>query len=88
MDVDFPYEVDCATIAPGERVLLYTDGVTEAMNVQGKQYDAQDSLKNFLIDHRPSSAEVFVRDLLADVAAFTGAASQSDDITALYVIRS
>lgn len=87
IDIDFPYEADSVTIAPGERVLLYTDGVTEAMNAQGKQYDAQDGLRHFLVANRPLSAETFVRDLLADVAAFTGAAPQSDDITAMYLVR-
>ncbi len=87
MDMDFPYETDSVTIAHGERVLLYTDGVTEAMNAQGKQYDEHDALKRFLIAHRPAAAEEFVRGLLADVAVFTGSAPQSDDMTAMYLTR-
>ncbi len=86
IDMDFPYEVDSVTLAPGERVLLYTDGITEAMNAHGEQYDAHDALQSFLLAHRPSSSEAFVRGLLADVASFTGAAPQSDDMTAMYLM--
>ncbi len=87
IDMDFPYEVDSVTLAPGDRVLLYTDGITEAMNAHGEQYDAHDALQSFLLAHRPSSSEAFVRGLLADVASFTGAAPQSDDMTAMYLMR-
>lgn len=87
LDMDFPYETDCVTLEPGERVLFYTDGVTEAMNLHGNQYDSTGALARFMRENVPESAEQFIRDLIADVVAFTGSAPQSDDITALYLFR-
>lgn len=87
MDLDFPYQSDQVTIEHGERVLLYTDGVTEAMDTAGKLYDADGALKDFLHTHRPDKAEGFISDLITDVNTFTGSALQSDDITAMYLLR-
>jgi serine phosphatase RsbU (regulator of sigma subunit) len=87
LDIDFPYQSDRMTIQPGERLLLYTDGVPEAMNSEEKQYDANDSLRTFMINNRPGSAETFIRSLLEDVTTFTGSAPQSDDITAMYLLH-
>lgn len=87
LDIEFPYQSDRIIIQPGERVLLYTDGVPEAMNNDEKQYDADDSLKNLVRTRRPSGAAEFIRLLIDDVAAFTGSAPQSDDITAMYLLR-
>lgn len=87
LDIEFPYQSDLLTIRPGERLLLYTDGVPEAMNSKGMLYDTSDALKKFMINNRPGSAEAFVRSLMSDVTGFTGSAPQSDDITALYLLR-
>lgn len=88
IDMDFPYQSDQVVVAPGERVLLYTDGVTEAMNAEKKQYDTNGTLMNFMLKNRPAKAETFIHDLISDVTNFTGSAPQSDDITAMYVLRS
>jgi serine phosphatase RsbU (regulator of sigma subunit) len=87
LDLEFPYQSDRIVIQPGERVLLYTDGVPEAMNSEGRQYDTHDTMKRFMIANRPDSAEHFIRSLMNDVTAFTGSAPQSDDITAMYLLR-
>lgn len=87
LDIDFPYQSDRIIIQPGERVLLYTDGVPEAMNSDEELYDTSDSFKKFMINTRPESAEHFIHALMSDVSSFTGSAPQSDDITALYLLR-
>jgi sigma-B regulation protein RsbU (phosphoserine phosphatase) len=87
LDMVFPYQSDTIVLQPGERLLLYTDGVTEAMNSDGMQYDTSDTLKKFMLRNRPAAAETFINALMADVAQFTGSAPQSDDITALYLLR-
>ena len=35
---DYPYQAETMRLTPGDRLLLYTDGVTEAMNVAGDLY--------------------------------------------------
>ena len=87
LDMDFPYQSERVTIGEGERLLLYTDGVTEATNEHSQLYDSHVPLREFLIQHKPDQAELFIRDLIMDIKKFTGNASQNDDITALYLVR-
>jgi len=87
IDMDFPYEHDTLQLDHGDRVLLYTDGVTEAMKGTGQLYDHDNALKTYFVNAKPARAEEFVRGLLADVARFTASALQSDDITAMYLLR-
>lgn len=87
LDMDFPYQGDMITLVSGDRLLFYTDGVTEAMDSQQRQYDQHRPILPFLAEHVQLNAEQFVRALIDDVRAFTGDAPQSDDITAMYLIR-
>ena len=87
LDLDFPYESERALLAPGDRLLLYTDGVTEAIDERERLYDAEAPLIDFFTHHRHERADTFIRDLISDIKRFTGSAPQSDDITALYLLR-
>ncbi len=87
IDMDFPYTSARVTISAGEQLLLYTDGVTEAMNSKEQLYDATGALKKFMESFAPQTAESFISGLLADLSRFTGSAPQNDDITAMYVMR-
>ena len=69
-------------LAPGEALLLYTDGVTEAMDASETFYSDQ-RLKRFLASHGDSSPGQMIGDLVGEVRQFVGAAAQSDDITVL-----
>jgi phosphoserine phosphatase RsbU/P len=77
-----PYASGRLVLRPGEALLLYTDGVTEAMDSSETLYSNQ-RLERFLAGHRDSSPRQMVSDLVSDVRRFTGTAPQSDDITAL-----
>jgi len=71
---------------PGDRLLLYTDGVTEAMNVRGDEY-GDDRLIAFTrsVARTPATSLEIVNALLADVRSFAGRAQQHDDITVVAV---
>ncbi len=69
-------------LRPGEALLLYTDGVTEAMNPSRTLY-SDERLAQFLGTSRSSSPRQIVGDLISDVRHFAGDAPQSDDITVL-----
>ena len=43
---DYPYEVVRRTIAPGETVVIFTDGVDEAMNPAGDLYSKEAALSS------------------------------------------
>jgi serine phosphatase RsbU (regulator of sigma subunit) len=87
LDVEFPLQSETVMIGRGDRLLLYTDGVTEAPNEQRTLYDSVVPLKTFLAGNTPERAEQFIQDLIGDIRKFTGNAAQNDDITALYLLR-
>jgi sigma-B regulation protein RsbU (phosphoserine phosphatase) len=87
MDMEFPYETDSVVLGRGDRLLLFTDGVSEAMNAAGTLYDGDGALREFVLRHRPDRSETFIHGLIADIQQFVGSAPQADDITALYLIR-
>ena len=67
---------------PGDRVVLYTDGVVEARNAHDEEYgDGQ--FRDFAREHRAMASRAFVDALIADVDVFVGGAEASDDITLL-----
>jgi serine phosphatase RsbU (regulator of sigma subunit) len=80
-----PYASGRMVLAPGEALLLYTDGVTEAMDSRERLYSDQ-RLAEFLASNRGSSPRQIVGDLVSDVRSFAGAAPQSDDITVLALL--
>jgi serine phosphatase RsbU (regulator of sigma subunit)/anti-sigma regulatory factor (Ser/Thr protein kinase) len=80
-----PYMSGLMVLSPGEALLLYTDGVTEAMDSRERLYSDQ-RLEQFLASNRDSSPRQIVGDLVSDVRHFAGGAPQSDDITALALL--
>ena len=66
----------------GKMLLLYTDGVTEAENMDQKQ-TGDDWLIDILRDHPMDDAREMVGDILREVATHVGDAEPSDDITLL-----
>jgi sigma-B regulation protein RsbU (phosphoserine phosphatase) len=72
------------TVAPGEVVFLYTDGVTEAFDAEGTQFDEQrmlDVLKERL------AGETLVERMIGAVERFSDGAERSDDVTVLALDR-
>ncbi len=80
---DAAHEIGQLSVCPGDLLLIYTDGVVEAVNEAGEEYGL-DRLLTFVRD-TVSSAAGFQQQLFASIDAFTGKASQQDDITCLVV---
>lgn len=72
-------------LEPGEALLLYTDGITEAMDPSETLYSDQ-RLERFLTSNRGSAPRQIIGDLVSDVRHFASGAPQSDDITALALL--
>ena len=73
-------------LEPGTRLVLYTDGVTEAEQADKKQF-GEDRLLEWAASLSPdASAKAAVIDLYARVKRFTDGADQNDDITLLSVL--
>jgi sigma-B regulation protein RsbU (phosphoserine phosphatase) len=82
---DYPYDVLARPIAPGETVLFYTDGVSEAMNPKGDLYGDK-RVREFLRKGVGSAAEIG-KALLADVRSHANGRDQNDDITIMIFSR-
>ncbi|MGE5316198.1 MAG: PP2C family protein-serine/threonine phosphatase [Acidobacteriota bacterium] len=80
-----PYKEGAVTLRKGDAVVLFTDGVSEAMNLAGEDY-GDERLEKFLCSLHHSSAREIVDALRAELAAYTAGAPQSDDIT-IVVLR-
>lgn len=76
----FPYEVVERDLAPGEIVVLFTDGVDEAMNPAGELYTL-DRMREFIKTNRDKNAAELGQALLADVRRHANGRPQNDDIT-------
>lgn len=74
------------TLAPGDVALLYTDGVTEAMN-DAKHLFSLERLRELATRTPDRGARSIVEAVTRDVAAFADGCPQSDDITLLAVRR-
>jgi len=79
---DAGYKTQTAILKPGDSLVLYTDGVTEAMDHEKKLY-ANDRLIRTLEMEKSDSAQEIVENIILSVREFVGAVAQSDDITVL-----
>lgn len=77
-----PFGIGRLRLRPGQSVLLYTDGVTEAMDSANAQY-SDERLLQTLAGAGGSSARTLIDRVRADVKAFVAGAEASDDITML-----
>ena len=72
-------------VSPGDRCLLYTDGLVEARNAAQEEF-GKSRCKEFLETQRDIPAARFANALLDRIAGFSGhnsARAQEDDITLL-----
>jgi sigma-B regulation protein RsbU (phosphoserine phosphatase) len=76
------YQESQLQLAPGDQLLLYTDGVTEARDPSDALY-TEDRLERLLRDTPAPTAEGRLRTTIDDVWRFQADAEQSDDVTVL-----
>ena len=80
------YVARSIALAPGDMLLLYTDGVTEAETSQSAQFGMK-RLEQAILEMRGHPARRVVEHVLKRVAEFAKGAPQSDDITCVAVVR-
>jgi serine phosphatase RsbU (regulator of sigma subunit) len=78
VDRDVEYAPLVISLMPGESLVLYTDGITEAMNVRDDLYGRQRLLT--LLSSDVKHIQLLGRSILDDVKRFVGARPQSDDM--------
>jgi len=78
------FDEETLVLEPGDLVVAFSDGVTEALNPAGDEFtDAR--LIASVMKHRGATPPAAVEALLADVRTFCEDATQSDDVTILLV---
>ena len=71
---------------PGQVLVLYTDGITESWNPDGKQF-GHERFKQSLLRHARQSASAILECVIHDVFEFRSAAPQRDDLTLVVLKR-
>ncbi len=82
----FPFEEAVITFQPGDMLVSFSDGVTEAMNLEREQF-GESKLGDLIKENIGIPAERIIEEIIKAVRTHAGEAPQYDDITALVVRR-
>lgn len=80
------YHESSVQLAKGDALVMFTDGVTEAMDSECREF-GEERLESTLATVTSYSCQQIIEAVRADVATFVGEAEQSDDITVLALKR-
>ena len=74
------FTVEERQLFPGDRIVIYTDGVTEAQNERG-EFFGRKQLREIVVAHAGDACTALHDAILRTLKNFTGGAPQADDIT-------
>lgn len=77
---------ETCTLAPGDLIVLYTDGLTDLLDEDGEEF-GQDRLESLLFGQRSRPAVEIVRAILDTARRHAGVAALFDDITLMVIKR-
>jgi serine phosphatase RsbU (regulator of sigma subunit) len=83
---DRPYTASRAQLNPGDDLILFTDGITEALNPLKEEF-GDPLLTETLLSHRNLTAAEFVSRLFETVDSFAQGEEQADDIACIVIRR-
>jgi serine phosphatase RsbU (regulator of sigma subunit) len=72
-------ETRCVQLKPGDLLVIFTDGVTDATGPDGEEF-GDDRLVDVISQHHDRSARALLQEIVDDVKAF-GGPEQFDDLT-------
>jgi serine phosphatase RsbU (regulator of sigma subunit) len=79
------FDIGTVELAPGDQLVIYTDGLTEARNPAGEWFGA-DRLVDLVLTHKHRAPRELVERVVFEVRGFTGVGGFEDDVT-LVVLR-
>jgi len=80
------YPVGAGRLMPGDLMVIYSDGITEAFDAKGEEYGEQRMLE-YVTAHRGLAAGEILNGLFEDATQFASGAPQHDDMTAIVIKR-
>ena len=83
---DMKFKRQSLLLNPGDALVMYTDGVTEAENMEHAQF-GESRLEAVLAELKGAPSRKIVETINARIREFTDGAPQSDDITQLVIRR-
>lgn len=83
---NFPYQEQCVDLAPGDCMVVFSDGITEAINPAQEQF-GEERLGRLIADHTSETATELIESIIKAVRQFAGSAQQMDDMTLLVLKR-
>jgi serine phosphatase RsbU (regulator of sigma subunit) len=81
---DAAFEEKETRLEPGDRLLLFTDGVSEAFNQHEEEY-GEERLERFLQNHGTMGEDELIFAIIKDVLAFCDSARPGDDMTLMCI---
>jgi sigma-B regulation protein RsbU (phosphoserine phosphatase) len=86
MKEEVSYEKEEVTINSGDRLLIYTDGISEAMNERMEEF-GEEKLQDLVQSNSDESSSEVIEKIITAVNRHVGAAAQSDDMTIVLLKR-
>lgn len=84
MKTMIPYQSETLQLKKDDLIVLFTDGVSEAMNKNGEEF-SDGRLEKLTLDNANQTASEIADQILHHVKSFTFGATQSDDITLMVI---
>lgn len=79
---DMTYDTTSITMKSGDRLLMFSDGITECENVDGDQLE-DEGLTKILERHRTLGESSLLQEVIKGMTAFSGTDQFDDDVSAL-----
>ncbi|MCG8608146.1 SpoIIE family protein phosphatase [bacterium] len=81
---NMPYETETVHLKPGDCVVMFTDGVSEAMNAEEDEFEEK-RIEACILENYELSADQILEKLIDAVKDFSAGQPQADDITSLII---
>ena len=83
---DSQYDQDKIILRPGELLILFTDGITEAMNEDNKEF-GEEKFIDIINDYKNADPELIIDKIIFATRSHAGETPQSDYMTLMIIKR-
>jgi len=83
---DSQYEQEKIIMKPGDLLILFSDGITEAMNEDNKEF-GEEKLLAVIKNNKDTEPGLLIEEIVSAVKDHSGTTPQSDDMTLMIIKR-